>query len=123
MRGIVSLERCSQPENQATIAPEWAMHEAGGPVRLVHTNNHGVELKRTVGEKGLETIYEAMEKSGAEVEFQSGPAMPKDLDGVIARAVSAGGTSVELWQDYQGFPEMADAELRRSAKRLEQNRN
>ena len=36
--------------------------------------------------------------------------------------MSTGGTSVELWQDYEGFPEMADGELQRFAKLLEHNR-
>jgi len=108
-----------KPKHDEAFTLAWMKRcHAEEPTRCAF-DNHDLDVHV---EKGLETLYEAMEKSGAEVEFQSGPAAPKDLDGMIRRAVSTGGTSVELWQDYQGFPEMADAELRRSAKLLEDNR-
>src|SRR5262245_22123849 len=48
------------------------------------------------------------------------PAIP-DIDGTIALAVSKGATSVELYQDYKGFPELDNAKLKHIAKELEKN--
>ncbi len=56
-----------------------------------------------------------------EVEFQSGPTNPTDLDALIKRAVDTNPQSVELWQDFSGFDKMSDEELNKSAKALEAN--
>jgi hypothetical protein len=71
--------------------------------------------------KQLESIYDAMDKSKMEVEFQTGPEMPEDLEGTIALGVSKGATSIELYQDYKGFPDMTDAQLVKFKKALDKN--
>ena len=91
---------------------------AAEPTRCAFDNH---DLDATV-DHDLETIYDHMKNSGAEVEFQSGPEMPPNLDGMIRRGVDAGATSIELYQDYQGFPLMSDADLRRYGQMLENNR-
>ncbi len=48
----------------------------------------------------LQTTYEAMKRSGAEVEFLTGLASPPDLAGVIGYGVEMGATSIELYQDH-----------------------
>jgi hypothetical protein len=90
------------------------------PVRCVF-DNHDLDAESKVP-KDLQTTYAAMKKSGAEVEFQSGPASPGDLDGMMRYALDTGAQSVELWQDYGGFTEMSDATLQKYAKLLEENR-
>jgi len=83
-------------------------------------DNHDLDVPAKVN-KDLQTIYAAMKKSGAEVEFQTGPASPPDLEGVIAYGVEMGATSIELYQDYGGFTQVPDADLRRYSAMLINN--
>jgi len=110
-----------QPERDEQFTLDWIKrcHEAE-PVRCA-LDNHNLEADMSKN-KELSAIYDGMRKSGAEVEFQSGPSKPKSLDAMIHTAVETGAESVELWQDFEGFPDMTDAELRANAKRLEENR-
>ena len=55
-------------------------------------------------DKDLQTIYAAAKHSCAELEFQTGPASPPDLGGVIGYGVSLGAGSIELYQDFGGSP-------------------
>jgi hypothetical protein len=70
----------------------------------------------------MQKVYEAMRDSGAEVEFQTFVPAPPDLPAVIRHAVAMGATSVELWQDYPGFTNVPDAQLRNLSRLLVDNR-
>jgi hypothetical protein len=83
-------------------------------------DNHDLDVPAKV-DKDLQTIYETMKKSGAEVEFQTGGASPPDLGAVIGYGVSMGATSIELYQDYGGFTQVPDDDLRKYAGMLEHN--
>lgn len=83
-------------------------------------DNHDLDVPAKV-DKDLQTIYAAMKRSGAEVEFQTGPASPPDLGGVIGYGVSNGATSIELYQDYGGFTLVPDADLRKYSAMLINN--
>jgi|FEC22Drversion2_1045045.scaffolds.fasta_scaffold01754_1 hypothetical protein len=69
----------------------------------------------------LRAIYALMKQLGPEIEFQTWRTTPKDFDGTIRLGVSYGASSIELWQDYGGFPHVPDARLREWAALLERN--
>ena len=46
---------------------------------------------------------------------------PKDFDATIRLGVSYGASSIELYQDYGGFPLVPDVRLRQWAAMLEGN--
>jgi hypothetical protein len=66
-------------------------------------------------------IYATMKQLGPEIEFQTWRTTPKDFDGTIRLGVSYGASSIELYQDYGGFPLVPDARLRQWAAMLEKN--
>jgi hypothetical protein len=47
---------------------------------------------------------------------------PVRFEGTIRMGVAQGATSIELWQDYRGFPEVANAKLKQWAELVEANR-
>jgi len=69
--------------------------------------------------KTLLPIYAVMQKMGPEIEFQTLHTTPEDFEGTIRKGVSLGASSIELWQDYQGFPLVPDATLKRWATMIE----
>lgn len=69
----------------------------------------------------LHRIYATMKQLGPEIEFQTWRTTPKDFDGTIRLGVSYGASAIELYQDYGGFPLVADARLRQWAGLLERN--
>src|SRR6266851_10467121 len=69
----------------------------------------------------LYRIYATMKQLGPEIEFQTWRTTPKDFDGAIRLGVSYGASSIELYQDYGGFPLVPDARLRQWAAMLERN--
>jgi hypothetical protein len=81
-------------------------------------DNHDLDTNLA---RPLYRIYATMKQLGPEIEFQTGPTTPKDFDGTIKMGVSYGASSIELYQDYGGFPLVPDARLRRWADMLEQN--
>jgi hypothetical protein len=62
-----------------------------------------------------------MRKLGPEIVFQTGATNPKDFEGTIKMGVKYGATSIELWQDYRGFPLVPNEDLRRWAAMVEAN--
>jgi hypothetical protein len=60
-----------------------------------------------------------MKQLGPEIEFQTGPTTPKDFDGTIKMGISYGAGSIELYQDYGGFPLVPDAKLKEWAAVIE----
>lgn len=69
----------------------------------------------------LHRIYATMKQLGPEIEFQTWRTTPKDFDGTIRLGVSYGASAIELYQDYGGFPLVADSRLRQWAAMLERN--
>jgi hypothetical protein len=69
--------------------------------------------------KAILPIYAAMQRLGPEIEFQTFRTTPNDFEGTIKKGVDLGASSIELWQDYKGFPLVPDADLRRWAGMLE----
>jgi hypothetical protein len=69
----------------------------------------------------LYPIYATMQRLGPEIEFQTWRKTPKDFDGTIKMGVAYGASAIELYQDYGGFPLVADAKLRDWAALLEKN--
>jgi hypothetical protein len=69
----------------------------------------------------LYRIYATMKQLGPEIEFQTWRKTPDDFDGTIKLGVSYGATSIELYQDYGGFPLVPDAQLRQWAAMVEAN--
>jgi hypothetical protein len=84
-------------------------------------DNHDLDVKAKIAHD-LQTTYAAMKTSGAEVEFQTGPASPPDVGGVIAFGVENGASSIELYQDYGGFTQVSDADLKKYSAMLLANR-
>jgi len=82
-------------------------------------DNH--DLDTTPGKPVL-NVYNAIKKMGGPVEFQTGPATPKDFEGTIKYGVSLGAGSIELYQDFGGFPLVPDDQLKRWAAMVEGNR-
>jgi hypothetical protein len=60
-----------------------------------------------------------MKQMGPEIEFQTWRKTPNDFDGTIKMGVSYGASSIELYQDYGGFPLVADDKLKQWAVMLE----
>ena len=81
-------------------------------------DNHDLD---TPPAKAVLPIYEAMKRLGGPIEFQTGAATPKDFEGTIRYGVSLGAGSIEVWQDFGGFPHVPDEQLRRWAAIVERN--
>jgi hypothetical protein len=72
--------------------------------------------------KPLVPIYALMKRMGPELAYQTFNKTPKDFDGTIRKGVAQGAGSIELWQDYGGFPDVPDAQLKKWAKWLDGDR-
>jgi hypothetical protein len=81
-------------------------------------DNHDLDIKPP---KTMIPIYNSMKKLGPPTEFQTFHETPPDFEGTIQKAVSLGAGSVELWQDYEGFPLQPDDKLRKWAAMIERN--
>ena len=57
-------------------------------------------------------IYAAMQKLGPEIEFQTYRETPEDFEGTIRKGIALGASSIELWQDFKGFPLVPDQTLK-----------
>jgi len=96
---------------------EQVMHKCRQEVgRRCVFDNHDLDVDPP---KTLLPIYAAMRKMGPEIEFQTLHETPKNFEGTIRKGVSLGASSIELWQDYQGFPLVPAASLKRWAAMLE----
>lgn len=69
----------------------------------------------------LKPLYALMKQLGPEIVYQTGGTTPKDFEGTIRLGVAQGATSIELWQDYGGFPAVPDATLKHWAQLIEAN--
>ena len=81
-------------------------------------DNHNLDTKLP---RPLLPLYALMKQLGPEIVFQTGGTNPKDFEGTIKFGVAQGATSIELWQDYGGFPTVPDEDLRRWAAMVEAN--
>jgi hypothetical protein len=81
-------------------------------------DNHDLETEVT---PALKPIYALMKQLGPELVFQTYKETPQDFEGTIRFGVQQGATAIELWQDYHGFPEVPDAQLRKWAQIVEDN--
>jgi hypothetical protein len=79
-------------------------------------DNHNLD---TAPAKAVLPIYEFMKRMGGPIEFQTGGATPKDFEGTIRYGVSLGANSIELYQDFGGFPYVPDQLLKRWATMVE----
>ena len=79
-------------------------------------DNHNLD---TDPPKTIIPIFALMRKMGPEIEFQTYHTTPKDFEGTIKMGISLGASSIELWQDYQGFPLVPDDTLKRWAAMFE----
>ena len=75
-------------------------------------DNHDLDTEPA---KAVMPLYQAMKRMGSPIEFQTGAATPKDFEGTIRYGISLGAGSIELYQDFTGFPDVPDATLRRWA--------
>jgi len=82
-------------------------------------DNHNLDTELP---KPLVRIYALMKQLGPEIVFQTYRTNPSDFEGTIRMGVAQGATSIELWQDYRGFPEVANARLERWAGLVEANK-
>jgi hypothetical protein len=113
-----------------SLNPFYGLHGRGDPAfteqvmrkcrqevgRRCVFDNHDLDVTPP---KTLLPIFAAMQRMGPEIEFQTFHETPKDFEGTIRKGVSLGASSIELWQDYQGFPLVPDAKLRHWAAMLE----
>jgi hypothetical protein len=81
-------------------------------------DNHDLDVNLP---RPLYRIYATMKQLGPEIEFQTWRKTPEDFDGTIKLGVSYGASSIELYQDYGGFPFVPDAKLRQWAAMVEKN--
>jgi hypothetical protein len=100
-----------------TIAIMQACRKAIG-VRCVF-DNHDLDADTP---KSILPLHAAMQRMGPEIQFQTLHTTPPNFEGTIKRGVSLGASSIELWQDYGGFPQVPDATLKRWAAMLEANK-
>ena len=73
--------------------------------------------------KPLMPLYALLKELGPELVFQTYRTNPADFEKTIRMGVELGATSIELWQDYKGFPLVPNPELERWARMVEANRS
>jgi hypothetical protein len=106
----------AKPQHELAFTLAWIRdcHQRGGERCVL--DNHDLEAEE--GGPDYRRMLDAMKSSGADVEFQTFRETPTDTAGTIRHAVDTGASSVELWQDYGGFPKMTNAELKQYSKLL-----
>ena len=60
-------------------------------------------------------LYEEMRKMGGQVEFQTFVETPTYYAATVGYGVGVGASSIELWQDFGGFPKQTDERLKQWA--------
>ena len=93
-----------------------ACREAIG-VRCVFDNH---DLDNNLA-RPLRPIYAYMKQLGPYVEFQTACASPQNYDETIRFGAYYGASGIELYQDYGGFPYVANSRLKKWAALLEGN--
>jgi hypothetical protein len=70
---------------------------------------------------GIGPIQRYMKTLGPEIEFQTFKETPADFEATIRHGVALGASSIELWQDFGGFPLVPKPTLRHWANLLSVN--
>ena len=122
-RIVLSVNPLRTELNQGTGDPEFTMQIMRDcrktlGVRCVF-DNHNLDTNLP---RPLLPLYALMKQLGPEIVFQTGVTNPKDFEGTIKKGVEMGATSIELWQDYGGFPTVSDELLKRWAAMVEVNK-
>jgi hypothetical protein len=86
-------------------------------VRCVFDNH---DLNSTLP-RPLVRIYDYMTQLGPEIEFQTLNKTPANFPATIKFGVAHGASSIELYQDFGGFPLVPNAQLKQWAKWIEAN--
>lgn len=81
-------------------------------------DNHDLD---TTPPGGIGPIQNYMKTLGPEIEFQTYRETPANFEGTIKRGVALGASSIELWQDFGGFPLVPEATLRHWAALISVN--
>jgi hypothetical protein len=122
-RVVLSVNPLRTAPNQGNGDAQFTMNTMKACRAALHVrcvlDNHDLDVD--LG-KPLVPIYALMKQLGPEIVFQTYHETPKDFEGTIRFGVNHGATAIELWQDYHGFPEVPDAQLRKWAKMIEDNK-
>jgi hypothetical protein len=70
---------------------------------------------------GIGPIQQYMKTLGPEIEFQTFKETPANFEATIRHGVTLGASSIELWQDFPGFPKVAVPTLRHWANLIAAN--
>ena len=70
---------------------------------------------------GIAPIQQYMKTLGPEIEFQTYHTTPAQFARTIRHGVALGASSIELWQDFGGFPKVSKPTLRRWADLIATN--
>lgn len=81
-------------------------------------DNHDLD---TTPPGGIGPIQTYMKTLGPEIEFQTYKETPANFEGTIRHGVALGASSIELWQDFGGFPLVAPSTLRHWATLISAN--
>ena len=90
---------------------------ASAGVRCV-LDNHDLD---TTPPGGIGPIQNYMKTLGPEIEFQTYKETPANFEGTIKKGVALGASSIELWQDFGGFPLVPETTLRHWAALISVN--
>lgn len=121
-RIVLSVNPLRTAPNQGNGDAQFTMNQMKACRETLHArcvlDNHDLEASAT---PALKPIYALMKELGPEIVFQTYKETPDDFEGTIRFGVEQGATAIELYQDYHGFPEVPDAQLRKWAKMIEGN--
>jgi hypothetical protein len=122
-RIVLSVNPLRTGLNQGPGDPEFTMRIMRDCRRTLGVrcvfDNHNLDTKLP---RPLLPLYALMRQLGPEIVFQTGGTNPRDFEGTIKFGVQQGATSIELWQDYGGFPTVPDDLLKRWAAMVEANK-
>lgn len=123
-RIVLSVNPLRTGLNQGPGDPEFTMQIMRDCRRTLGVrcvfDNHNLDTNLP---RPLLPLYALMKQLGPEIVFQTGGTNPKDFEGTIKKGVDMGATSIELWQDYGGFPTVPDDLLKRWAAMVEANKS
>ena len=103
--------RCGWPATQAERSGEQAVNERPS-CRLFRSFVHRLHAWPAAARRRLERGVSGVFVSVSLIEFQTLHETPDDFEATIKKGVAIGASSIELWQDFHGFPLVPDAQLR-----------
>jgi hypothetical protein len=104
-------------------------HDPGFTKKLMDACRASVGVRCVLDNHDLDTtppgsigpIQQYMKTLGPEIEFQTYRETPTNFEGTIKRGVALGASSIELWQDFGGFPLVPPPTLRHWATLISAN--